>query len=544
MRNHAPSSPPIQPLMTSKGLAVAFHQHTAAISGYVTLHDPRSMSDSLRCHPNPKPYLNSIFMTSRLFLALALAAPLAAQDGQQLFTLYCSACHGPDGKGATGGTFPPLAESPYLAGDPDRAVKIVINGLTGPVDVLGKTYNLEMPPQGAVLPDDQIAAILTYVRASWGNKASAVTTKQVKKIRASLGDRAKPWTAAEILKLHPLPLEKSVLANMTSQTYLGKWNDMPDFSKEKATNVEEEHDGILTLKNSPAAENFAIVWKGDFMAPTNGQFTFLLDADDAATLYIDNSKVVEIKGAGPMNGTRSKEGKLTLIEGKHPIRIEYLQSGSNKGLALAWSSSRAKELHWLSEDTIKSKAKKTRTPILIVPTAERAVIYRNFIDGTTSRGIGVGFPGGVNLAYSADNFAPELLWTGAFIDGSNKWAERGTAANPPAGEQIVNLGKTRALPENAKFIGYELDPSGNPSFEVSIGSATLVDSYLAQSNSLVRKLNVSGSGPAIEITIAEKSIDAQLSITAEGGTLETNNHKTTLKLTPGKTVILRYQWKP
>ncbi|OYV02889.1 MAG: hypothetical protein CFE26_21675, partial [Verrucomicrobiales bacterium VVV1] len=107
----------------------------------------------------------------RFSLSLLACLPLVAraQDGAQLYTLYCAACHAADGKGATGGTFPPLAASPYVAGDPDRAVKIVLKGLSGPVDVLGKTYNLEMPPQGAVLPDDQVAAILTYVRSSWGN---------------------------------------------------------------------------------------------------------------------------------------------------------------------------------------------------------------------------------------------------------------------------------------------------------------------------------------------------------------------------------------
>jgi mono/diheme cytochrome c family protein len=483
-------------------------------------------------------------MISRLFLSIALVTPLLAEDGPQLYTQYCSACHALDGKGATGGTFPPLAGSPYIAGDPARAVKIALKGLTGPVDVLDKTYNLEMPPQGAVLSDEQLASILTYVRKSWGNQAGPVTPEQVKTIRASVADRAMPWTAPEILKLHPLPLEKTVLANLLSQTYPGKWSAMPDFSKEKATNVEEEHNGILTLKNAPAAENFAMVWTGDFVAPTNGQFTFLLDADDAAILYIDNSKVTEIKGSGPMNGTRAKQGMLTLIEGRHPFRVEYLQTASNKGLALAWSSSRAKNQHWLSEDTIKTKAKKTRVPIPIGPTADRPVIYRNFIAGTSTRSIGVGFPGGVNLAYSADNLAPELLWTGSFIDGSNKWAERGTADNPPAGDQIVNPSKSRALPEDARFTGYELDPSGNPSFEISIGSATLVDSYQAQTKAIVRKLTLSGSGPAIDITIAEKSVAAQLSITAEGGTLETNNNKTTLKLTPAKAVTLTYQWKP
>ncbi len=153
-------------------------------------------------------------MISRLLLSLSLASPVLAQDGQQLYTLYCSACHGTDGKGATGGTFPPLSESPWVSGDADRAVKVVLYGLQGRVDVLGKTYNLEMPPQGAVLPDDQVAAILTYVRSAWGNQSSAVTADFVKAVRAANADRKTAWTAEEILKLHPLPLEKTVLTNL------------------------------------------------------------------------------------------------------------------------------------------------------------------------------------------------------------------------------------------------------------------------------------------------------------------------------------------
>lgn len=62
-------------------------------------------------------------MSRFLALSLSLASPLLAQDGPQLFTQYCSACHGTDGKGATAGTFPPLAGSPYIKGDPDRSVK-------------------------------------------------------------------------------------------------------------------------------------------------------------------------------------------------------------------------------------------------------------------------------------------------------------------------------------------------------------------------------------------------------------------------------------
>jgi hypothetical protein len=399
-----------------------------------------------------------------------------------------------------------------------------------------------MPPQGAVLPDDQVAAILTYVRSSWGNQAAAVTAEQVKTIRASIQDRNTPWTAPEILKLHPLPLEKSVLSDLLSKTFVGDWDEMPDFSKEKATNVEEEHNGILSLKNAPAAEDFGMVWTGDFVAPTNGQFTFLLDADDGATLYIDNSKVIEIKGIGPMDGSRSKEGTLTLLQGTHPFRLEYFQKKANKGLALAWSSNRAKNLHWLTEDTTVTKDKQ-RLPIPIGPVGDRPTLYRNFITGTTPRSIGVAFPGGINLAYSADHFAPELLWTGDFLDGANKWAERGTADNPPAGQNVVHPTKASALPESARFTGYEIDAEGNPTFCVAIGSSTLTDSYHAAPNSLVRKLTLTGSGPAVDLLVSDKPDEATLTISADGAPLEKSRNRTTLKLTPGKSVTLTYRWK-
>ena len=62
-------------------------------------------------------------------------------------------------------------------------MKIVLHGLHGEVEVDGRKFNLEMPPQGGVLPDDQIAAILTFARSSWGNKADAVTADFVKATR-------------------------------------------------------------------------------------------------------------------------------------------------------------------------------------------------------------------------------------------------------------------------------------------------------------------------------------------------------------------------
>ena len=64
--------------------------------------------------------------------------------------------------------FPPLAKSDFLAANPQRAIEVVLNGLSGPVTVNGATYNSVMPPMSQ-LNDDEVANILTYVMNTWGN---------------------------------------------------------------------------------------------------------------------------------------------------------------------------------------------------------------------------------------------------------------------------------------------------------------------------------------------------------------------------------------
>jgi nitrite reductase (NO-forming) len=104
------------------------------------------------------------------------------EKGRQVYMGLCFACHQPDGKGLPG-AFPPLAGSEFLLADRERAIRIVLKGLSGPVTVAGKTFNSVMPPQEAVLTDAQIANALTFVSNNWGNKADAITAEQVKAIR-------------------------------------------------------------------------------------------------------------------------------------------------------------------------------------------------------------------------------------------------------------------------------------------------------------------------------------------------------------------------
>ena len=101
-------------------------------------------------------------------------------NGKSIYNKVCTSCHQMTGAGIPG-AFPPLAKSDYLNADVDRAIKVVINGITGPITVNGKKYNTPMTKQS--LTDQQVADVLTYVYASWGNNKSVVTPEMVKKLR-------------------------------------------------------------------------------------------------------------------------------------------------------------------------------------------------------------------------------------------------------------------------------------------------------------------------------------------------------------------------
>lgn len=112
--------------------------------------------------------------------------PAVMEAGKAAF-MQCMACHGQDGNGVPG-LAPPLAGSEWVTGPVENPIRIVLRGLTGPIKVKGVDYNLPAPMMAlAHLPDDQVAAALTYVRNSFGNKASAVTPDQVKAFRGEVG---------------------------------------------------------------------------------------------------------------------------------------------------------------------------------------------------------------------------------------------------------------------------------------------------------------------------------------------------------------------
>ena len=107
------------------------------------------------------------------------------EHGKQVYTNVCAACHQPDGRGLPN-AFPPLAKSDFLRTDKDRAVRVLVQGLSGPIVVNGEGFNGVMPK--LPLTDEDIAGALSYVRSNFGNKESVVSTNDVRRIRASVVD--------------------------------------------------------------------------------------------------------------------------------------------------------------------------------------------------------------------------------------------------------------------------------------------------------------------------------------------------------------------
>jgi cytochrome c oxidase cbb3-type subunit 2 len=118
--------------------------------------------------------------------------------GRVVYGSLCGLCHGNDGLGKPG-QVPPLAGSEWVnAKSVQRAARIALAGINGKIQAEGRDWNLSMTPMGAALSDSDLAAVLTFVRQSWGNQAGAVTADEVQAVRAAIGARPQPFTGEQL----------------------------------------------------------------------------------------------------------------------------------------------------------------------------------------------------------------------------------------------------------------------------------------------------------------------------------------------------------
>jgi mono/diheme cytochrome c family protein len=123
---------------------------------------------------------------------------------------FCGTCHQPDGKGLPASGFPPLSNTDWVEWNQDRLIKLVLKGLHGPIEVQGKNYPGQVPMTAfeGLLNDEEVAAVITYVRNSFGNNSSPVSPARVKEIRQASKNKTGFYSPQELLKQHPIENKK------------------------------------------------------------------------------------------------------------------------------------------------------------------------------------------------------------------------------------------------------------------------------------------------------------------------------------------------
>jgi len=130
------------------------------------------------------------------------------ERGAKVYRNQCAQCHQANGQGVPG-VYPPLVASDWVLGHSEVVARILINGLSGPIEVNGNTYNGAMPafgPNGLNLKAKDIAGVITYIRQEWGNSAPDVTEAMMDTYVAAYSSRGPVWSAAELREgLSPEP---------------------------------------------------------------------------------------------------------------------------------------------------------------------------------------------------------------------------------------------------------------------------------------------------------------------------------------------------
>ncbi len=385
-------------------------------------------------------------------------------------------------------------------------------------------------------------------------------------------------------KMKVLPLGGG-LKDLKFALYLGNWKKLPDFSKLKAHREGPVPNNQIDIKLDDYKNEFGIVFTGKLTAPKKDLYRFYLTGDDGVRIKVNGKTVVEYDGIHPAGDVR--EGSIPLEPGDHEFRYEYFQAGGDIQTFAAWKGthfditplSAWKPDGWQLGS--RAKQKKDFTPIILAP-QEEPILYRNFIAGAGNRGIGVGYPGGINLAWSAESMNLALLWRGGFIDASTHWNSRGGGHQRPLGYDVVQptgevtpgfhitphpesewptWDKVKRY-EDFAWKGYSLDAKRYPTFRYSWKGVEVKESYSVSGDGnkpegnamVIRTIEWKGPMPKHSwFRLAKGMIETKdgsfvlkgqipLTIVAPGARVAGSN--LVLDPTANQTIHVTYRWNP
>lgn len=379
-------------------------------------------------------------------------------------------------------------------------------------------------------------------------------------------------------KMKVLPLGKG-LQDLKFALYLGAWDKLPDFSKLTPHRQGVVEDNLVQIKLDDYKNEFGVVFTGKLDAPRKGSYRFYIAGDDGVRLKINGKTVVEHDGIHPAD---IKEGSAQLEAGPHEFRLEYFQAQGDIAVFAAWKGASFDVTPlstWRPKGWEKGAKAKKATDFAPIPliVKDEPVVYRNFIAGAGNRGIAVGYPGGVSLAWSAEQMNLALVWRGAFIDASKHWNSRGGGYQQPLGYDVLSpaFGQPFAIlpsPDSPwpttvdrapgyAWKGYRLDAQRYPTFMYEWNGLKVADRSVAANEQLVRKLKLDGTVPkntflrlatgkieavdgifwvdAGQLNLEGRSFENKLRITAPGARIVADN---LLLPVAGNEITVTYSW--
>ncbi len=316
------------------------------------------------------------------------------------------------------------------------------------------------------------------------------------------------------------------LKNLTFALHLGAWEKLPDFTKLKPHREGKVEDNLIQVKLDDYKNEFGVVFTGTLDAPKRGAYRFFLASDDGSRILIDGKEVITNDGIHPSGDI--KEKSVSLEKGPHVFRLEYFQSRGGVELFAGWKGADFQTTplsKWLHPNwKAGGKKKKDDFPPMPLVVKDEPVIYRNFIQGAGNRGIGVGFPGGINIAWSAESMNLALIWRGAFIDASRHWNSRGGGHEKPLGYDVLQptgevtpaffisdkpdaewpvWDKTKRH-DGFAWKGYSLDAKRSPTFRYTWKGTEIQESFTTTGDgnrpggkpTLIRTIRINGELPA------------------------------------------------
>ncbi|MBI1369271.1 MAG: hypothetical protein GC162_11545 [Planctomycetes bacterium] len=288
------------------------------------------------------------------------------------------------------------------------------------------------------------------------------------------------------------------LGSLHYDYYKGDFKTLPDFSKLTPTGSGQINDGLIDFGVAPVPHEYALRFTGTFATPAAGAYDFYLACDDGARVIVDGKTIVEEDGIHP--STKLSSGRVKLAKGDHTVVVEYFENQGERGLYVAYAQPKGPRTalsKWLhpSHGGSNTATKNEFVGIPIEPAHGEAVMYREFIAGLSPRGIGVGYPGGVNIGFDADECNMRMVWQGAFMDAKRHWTGRGVGFQPPSGYGVVNVNSgaplavlekdeanwpaskdaTHEPTPGYRFKGYVLDAHRYPTFKYVFGGVSVED---------------------------------------------------------------------